>query len=113
MSAATLHIIIEQGSKFEKQLTLKKAGVVLNITGWTFKGQIRKSQLKTSDLVGAFVFTTVDAPNGRVDMTILDTLTAPFPVGTHRYDVEYDDGSGIDRRMLQGDAKVDAEVTTT
>lgn len=112
MSEATLHVKILQGSDFKKELTLRSGGVAIDITGFTFVGEIRKSRSVTSPLIGAFVFNIVDAPNGRVDMTIDSTVTEGFLPGTWSYDARFDDGGADVRTFVSGNAKVIARVTT-
>jgi len=109
MAAGQLDLIIEQDADFKKELTISQAGSPLNISGWTFAGEIRKT--KKGVLVGTFSFNIVDGPNGRVDITIDNALTAAYPAGRWYYDVEYVDGSGDKKRLLEGRALISAEVT--
>ena len=112
MPEATLHIKILQGSDFKKELTLRSGGTAIDITGFTFTGQIRKSRLVTATLIGAFVFNIIDAVNGRVDMTIDSTITEGFLQGTWAYDARFDDGGADVRTFVRGNAMVIARVTT-
>lgn len=109
MAAGKLDIVIEQDSDFKKELTLSKDGSAIDIAGWTFKSEVRKT--KKGELLGTFAFTIINPTNGRVDMEMPKAETALINAGRYWYDVERVDGSGVKRRLMEGRALVTAEVT--
>lgn len=122
MAAAELDLYIEQGAKFYRTLTLKSANVPIDITGYSFRGQIRKSQ-SDSTILASFSFNILNQVSftGQVEMTMSDAVTSSLPVPTatsfvrktikYIYDVEVVNSSGVVDRMLQGSAEVSPEVT--
>lgn len=122
MAAAKLDLYIEQGAKFYRTVTFKVNNVAVNITGWTFRGQIRTSQT-SADIVASFSFAIRDQVlyTGQVEITLSDVVTSAIPVpSTSRYtrktskyiyDIEVINTSGVVDRMLEGTVEVSPEVT--
>ena len=117
-----MDILIEQGATFERVLTLRDANdAPINLTGFTFTGQIRK---KYSDAVSlaAFTFQILEqgTTTGQVRMSLSSATTDALPVDkaesaekkltSYVYDVEMNTGSRIDR-ILEGLANVSPQVT--
>jgi len=106
----TLNLVIPQGSDFKRELTLKIAGVAIDITGWSFAAELRAYH--GGALLAPFVFTIIDAVNGRVDMTLTDVVTAALDAGLWVWDMERTNTVSEVRRLLEGAAEVTPEVTT-
>ncbi len=112
---------ISQGSDFKLSLTIKDStGTPVDITGHTFRGQIRKT---ASDAItqAIFSFNITDAVNGMVDVklaaadssaiSLSRSKNASRTITTMTYDIESEDGSGNVVRWLEGLVKFSPEVT--
>jgi len=112
MAAGKHHITIEQGSTFSMTMSLDEpAGTNKNLTGWSFRGQIKKSAYADSPSAN-FVTSNVDLPNGIFKATLSATVTAGLDVGIESYDIEMEHTDGTVVRLLQGRATIASEVTT-
>jgi hypothetical protein len=105
-------ITIQQGSDFAKTLTIKDdSNVAINVSGDTFRGQVRKLHSST-DTEASFTFdSTTDGANGIVSWTLTATQTAAMGNGRFVYDVEWVKASGSVVRILEGVADTTPEVT--
>lgn len=122
MAAAVYDISIEQGATFNLTATLKNSSnVVLDLTGWSFTGQIRSNY--SSETVLATFDCTLNSPatDGVVNITISDVDTAAIPVldatsynrkiTRYVYDIEATKPDGTVVRLFQGEVDVSPEVT--
>ena len=123
MSAALLSLIVEQGADFKRVLTIKdSAGVVVNLTGYSFAGQIRRHYGDTKKLAD-FAFNILDqgisGNVGKVEMAISNANTSLIPAtlnpdGTlmdYVYDVEMTNASSFKDRIIRGPIVFIPEVT--
>lgn len=122
MAAAELDIYIEQGSRFFRTYKFSIGGVAVDLTGFTFRGQIRSTQ-NSATIIASFVFTILNQGTnpGEVTCSLSDTVTAAIAVPTsttacrksakYIYDMEYVDTLGDVKRFFQGIAEVSPEVT--
>ena len=123
MAAASLNLLVEQGTTFQRLVTFKDpAGAAVDITGWAFTGQIRK-RYDSPDVVAAFSFTILDqvASTGQVLMTMAPSVTGAIPVDksssvskrltTYAYDVDVLVPGGEVDRVIEGIVNVSPEVT--
>lgn len=106
---------LEQGSRFNKKLTLKESttGPVIDITGWTWEMQVKKKVGGTAilTLTDGDGITVTDATNGELEIDIPSADTESLSPGTYKYDLEYTTG-GETTRLLEGDIEVTAQITT-
>ena len=115
-------ININQGSDFRINLVLKDSeGVKIDLTGYTFRGQIRKTT-HSSTILAAFSFDIKDqvTDTGSVDVILTneqtEVLKTSGSVGKERnltcffYDIEQLSGSLV-TRILEGIAQISPEVT--
>lgn len=108
------NLTINQGSRFRYSLYVKENGAVLNLTGYTARMQIRKTQ--DSDTVLAS-YTTADgnlvinAPQGVVQIRVPSSETEAYTWEAGVYDLEIVDGSNDATRVMQGWVKVSPQVT--
>ena len=121
MAAAKWPLVIEQGATFQLGLTLSTGGlvadggVVIDLTGYEVRMQVRKRVASTTTLLdlntseGHIVIT--DAVNGEVQITIPAAETAAFTWFSGTYDLEIESAGGFVRRLLYGSVKVTKEVT--
>ena len=122
MGAAQYGIVIEQGATFSMELTLKNsAGEALNLTGWTFRGQVRKT-IAESAVAANFAFAlNTPATDGIVKVSISSADTASIvlpdpksPIKTpiqYCYDIEAVKPDGTVLRLQEGVASISPEVT--
>ena len=131
MSASNVDLLIEQGATFERTITISDANCVpMDITGWEFRGQIRRTYSDTT-VLASFSFTIQDQVTkpGQVLMFMSATTTAAIPVNpasdsstscistpnlkptNYVYDVEAETSSDFVYRILQGLAIVSPDVT--
>ena len=110
-----------QGSDFKIKLVIKdNTGTPLDITGWTFAAEMRRT-ISDSTVLAAFSFNITDAVNGEVEMAMDAATTGALPLKDQKentretedfaYDVERTDGGGDIQRIIQGVVKVSPEVT--
>lgn len=121
MSAAKSDLVIEQGATFEFILTVKSAGVAIDVSAWTFRGKIKKVVTSGAE-IESFNFEILDqvTNTGKVKVSLSATETAALPVekldGYVRtvtkfaYDIEGQTGSTV-YRLLEGTASISPEVT--
>lgn len=113
-------IRIKQGATFEAGITIDENGSPVDITGWTFRGQIRPTY-SSSTLTVSFTIAITDALNGEALMSLTATQTALIPVNpatgyrkrvtNFAYDVEAVKPDGTVYRIAEGAAEVSPEVT--
>lgn len=108
-------ILLKQGETRRWQFQVGVEGqngsnfVPTDITGWTAKGQIRKSKLKSSPLLAEFTF-DIEGPEGNVNATLSAAQTDALKTGGW-YDIEVTSASGDVVRIAQGKVRLDRAVT--
>jgi hypothetical protein len=124
MPAAKLNIAIEQGALFEMVATLVSNSQPMDLTGYTFQGQLRSS-VSDSAAVASFSFQLLDQTQtqtkGKVRLYIPSALTQSIPVGTQKagsktpakylFDVAFGPQGGERYRLFDGVASVSPGVT--
>ena len=115
MAAANYNITIEQGISFEIEFTLKGTdALALNLTNYTFKGEIRNSTDQFATAIGTFTFQITQPTNGIVKMVMTAANTSNIPqLPTLHWDLIAQDGSGTVFRYLEGTVAVIDTVTGT
>jgi hypothetical protein len=110
MAAGSLNLLIEQGADFSRTLTIESTpGTPLDITGFTFRGKLRR-EYADANAAASFSFTITNGAGGVVQMTANNAVTSGLPAETLKYDVEMVSGSTV-TRILEGDAWVSPEAT--
>lgn len=84
-------------------------GDVLNLTGYSATGQVRKTF--SSSTVAATFTTALAAGTGQVTLTLTDVATAAMTSGRYVYDILLTDSSGDKTRILEGHATVTPSVS--
>lgn len=112
MAAGQLNILIEQGATFSRTLTIESTpGVPLNLTGYTFAGQVRRSYTD-ANAAATFGLTVANVSLGTVNWTMIPLQTQALIPQTYRYDIEMTaTSSGAVTRLLEGEAFVSASMT--
>lgn len=121
--AGKYNVSISQGSDYILGLTLKDAsGVEIDLTGYTFTGQIRKT-VSDSVVQAEFTFNILDqvTDTGRVDVQLSAAVSSAIlldkstkssrKITVMTYDIESDDGSGSRKRWLEGLVNISPEAT--
>ncbi len=111
MPAGIYNFKIEQGSTFERILTVRqKNGAPVDLTGYTAEGQMRE-KADSQGIAAVFTMTFLEPrTEGKLKISLAASATAMLPARVYAYDLEL----GIDgrvERLLQGKAVVSAEVT--
>ena len=107
---AKLNLDITHGEDFVMTMAVANDGVAVDITGWTFTGQIRQSA-GMPPVLADFVFTITDAAAGEVQITLADTVTAALPTTTLKFDWWVNYGADIDAPLAAGDVTVYSRIT--
>ena len=110
MSAGTYNFILEQGATFNRQLTVKDDGSVMNLTGYSVASKMRSTH-DSSTVVGTFTFTISNATGGIITMSMTNSTTGAIEEGIYVYDLEMTSGGGVVTRLMEGTVTVNPEVT--
>ena len=110
MSAGTYNFILEQGATFNRILTLKEDGGVMNLTGYSVASLMRSTH-DSSTVVGTFTCTVSNATGGQITMTMTNSTTGAIEEGIYVYDIEIASGVGVVTRIMEGTVTVNPEVT--
>ena len=112
MAAGRYNIVIQQGSTFERTITIKQqsTGLPVDLTGATFRGQVREYVEDTVPLA-SFLCTDVDLVNGKFKIALTATTTTSLNFDTGVYDVEIQYADTSVDRILQGTVTLSKEVT--
>lgn len=109
--AVYANIPIDQGSDFSSDVTVEGSdGIVFNLTGYTARGQIRKSYASTTKV--PFV-TSINTPsNGKITISLSSATTAAMKPGRYVYDIEIvHTGTHKVTRVVEGQVEVNPRVT--
>jgi hypothetical protein len=116
--AANAKIEVKQGSDFAFEMDLKDStGTVVNLTGSSFQGQVRKT--KNSPTVVCAFSVAINTTTNKATFSLSNTVTAAIPAGNHPtapesqyvYDIEWIKPGSLRERVLEGVFEVWAEVT--
>lgn len=109
-----LNLELKQGEDFYRLLTFKDENdVAIDLTGFTFAGQIRASY--DDELFLSFTFTILNQTTntGQVEMTLAKALSSAKTINVKNkyvYDVERNSGTRT-VRVLEGAISISPEVT--
>ncbi len=102
-----------QGETFTRVITWKdSAGVLVNLTGYTAKLQLRDTQ--TNTVVDEFTESTglaLGGVLGTITWTMTATETAALPVGSLAYDLRLTSGTSVVTYLLAGHTAVQKRIT--
>jgi hypothetical protein len=103
-------LIITRGDTETLVVTITSDGsTAINISGRTYRAQIRSSQDSTT-VKASFTCTVTSAANGQVTCVLSATDSAALPVGIAYWDLE-ENASGVVSTILAGNVTVLADVT--
>lgn len=103
--AATFGFKIKRGDDVSFNVTHTP---VLNITGRTYRAQLRRSS-ESGDVAATFVCTVTDAANGVVNVALSRTVTAGLSLGEYVWDLE--EAAPAVTTLLEGPVEVEGDVT--
>lgn len=104
------NIVIDQGTSFSAEIDVSdNEGNILNLTGYTAAGQMRRTYSSTT----ATDFTAVvsSALEGTVKISLTPTQTNSLKAGRYVYDVEITAADGAITRVVEGQVEVTPGVT--
>lgn len=115
MAAGSYDLYIEQGATFRRTLTVKAAGVPINLTGYTARAQIR-AKVADAAVLHEITCEVVAGSGGQIILSITDEDTAAFTWKSGVWDLELETpftppATGEVTRLLKGLVEVDPEVT--
>lgn len=111
MSAGRYDIVIDQGSDFALQFSIKEDSIPKDITGYSARAQLRKTT-KATTVSASFVCTVLDAANGIIKMELPNSVSAALEEGMYVYDLEiYTANDALVTRLLEGKVTLTPEVT--
>jgi hypothetical protein len=105
------NLIINQGTDFITTVTVTDdAGNIVDMTGYTAHGQIRKhySSETAYDIICSF---DADRTNGAVYLEVYRETTAAMEAGRYVYDVEMTSSQDVRTRLIEGIVTVTPQVT--
>lgn len=112
---ATYNIVHERGTRITHSFIAKEStnGPVIDLTGTTFSGQIRKSYTDKSSLVIPISFSMPAPETGAWSFTLDDTNFDLFPAEMTDgvYDILWETLSGDKPKLLQGTVKINGTAT--
>ena len=105
------NINIDQGSDFLSVITVEDTtGNVVNLTGHTAAGQVRKTY--ASNTVSATFGASITQPTqGKISLTLPASTTNGMKFGRYVYDVEITSSGGTVSRVIEGQVEVMPGVT--
>ena len=109
---APYDIVVRRGDTFRQRVTAKSGGVPVDITSYSFLGQIRSSA-DASEVLASFSFEIVHAANGIFEMSIAADVTAELPTESTRlgvYDVQWTTDAGDVRTIMRGVVYLESDV---
>jgi hypothetical protein len=103
------NIVADQGATFNLNFTIATDGVALNLTGYTFAMQVRRSSNSSTALLNITSATMTSV--GTVAVTVSAATMNDVPAGRWVYDIELTSSGGEVTRYLEGRFIVKAQVT--
>jgi hypothetical protein len=108
--AGARDITIYKGDSYTHEVRIKNsANTAINITGRTYRVQMRQSKASSSILL-TFATTITNAANGIVTFTLQPSDTSNISVGTYYYDFEETNGSYV-TTLMGGKLVITGEVS--
>ena len=111
MAAGKYDIVIDQGSDFAIEVQIQQNSANVNLSTHSARAQLRPtptSSTKTAD----FTCSIVNASQGKIKMSLGNTVTANISNGKYYYDLELVNSSDSSvTRLIEGVARVTPEVT--
>lgn len=104
-------LTLDQGTTFETTIDLvDDTGVAINVAGYVFSGQIRKSYY-SSNPTANLVITISNAASGNVNISLDAANTSNIAAGRYLYDIKMTDTQNTVTRIVEGVITVTPQVT--
>ena len=111
MAAGKYDIVIDQGSDFAIEVQIQQNSANVNLSTHSTRAQLRPtptSSTKTAD----FTCSITNASQGKIKMSLGNSVTANISNGKYYYDLELVNSSDSSvTRLIEGVARVTPEVT--
>ncbi len=125
MAAGRYDIVLEQGATFDLPLHYRTPnGTSVDLTGYTARMQVRETpasavfvEFNSALTANGFILMSglaadrEDGVNGNVRVFMTAANTAALPRFGGRYDLELHDSTGYVTRLLEGQFRVEPEIT--
>jgi len=104
-------LYIDQGADFTTGITLYSDNGItpLNLTGFTFSSQMRKSYASSTSTT--FTITAPQPTTGQVILSLTAVQTAALKAGRYLYDIEMVDNVSYRSRPVEGIIIVSPQIT--
>jgi hypothetical protein len=104
-------LTVDQGTTFETSIDLVgDDGASINIAGYSFLGQIRKSYY-SANATANLTLTVLSNTSGNLIMSLDAATTANIKAGRYLYDVKMTDTSNVTTRVVEGVITVTPQVS--
>lgn len=113
--SAKYNLVCDQNTTFNFQFVIQNDGVPWNLTNYTGTMTVRPFVGASTTTVVASTANgrmTLDASNGRINVTLTSAITGAITAGRYAYDLVLDSGS-VQTRILEGKFIVTGAVTTS
>jgi hypothetical protein len=106
---ATLDLTVVQGDSFSESLTFGRSGSAMNLSTYSFRGQVRRERSSSAELLATFTVGTGSASTGVVALSLTAAETVALEPGRYWWEFEWTVGSAV-RTMLGGEFVVVDQV---
>ena len=111
MAAGKYDIVIDQGSDFAIEVQIQQNSANVNLSTHSARAQLRPTPTSTTK-TAYFTCSIVNASQGKINMSLGNTVTANISNGKYYYDLELVNSSDSSvTRLIEGVARVTPEVT--
>ena len=111
MRSARYDLVIDQGSDFAIELTVKENETARNLSGYNARAQLRPTK-SSSTLSGTFTCTIPTGTDGKVNMTLSNAVSNGIAAGNYQYDLEiYTSSDLVVTKLLYGEVVINQGVT--
>ena len=111
MAAGKYDIVIDQGSDFAIEVQIQQNSANVNLSTHSARAQLRPTPTSTTKTAD-FTCSIVNASQGKIKMSLGNTVTANISNGKYYYDLELVNSSDSSvTRLIEGVARVTPEVT--
>lgn len=107
-------LCIAQGATFQKVITWKSDGVLVDLTGYSARSQIRATSESATPLIELTTANgriALGGAAGTITLTISATDSASLTAGRGVYDLELVAPNGTVTRLLQGTVTISRNIT--
>lgn len=107
--AVYANLTVDQGSDFTADINVVDKSGAVDISAYTYRGQIRKTY--TSSSAVDFYASSNNPTNGQLIISLTAAQSGNMKPGRYVYDVEIVDGIGNVTRVIEGQLEVTPRVT--